>query len=382
MTQRELTRRQIVQLLGTAVIGSTAGCTAIEQFGQQETEPPNPSPKTNPSSSTSVRERTQTATSPTRTSERPTTQATTPESSTDPPTPETPSETIQTTNPSSEPKTDPTATDTPSEPGYKGYHWHGRLFFEINGDLVDFSQPIYYLKNLQQKRPETVYFHFHDSAHAPNEWSNEKKTITFARGLDLLPTIEYARQGGSTMITYKGRTYRASRPGTSIDIYRGTDPINPTTYTVQHGDNFWVRIGTRGSRATASGTRTGKLLVDINNRRLTFTSKRDRRAGTNRFEFRRDGNPYTWYSNGQPVTLAEALNTLPEITYERGRGGASVITYTTNDAYGGTYHETSNATTILTRQRWNDVDPQSYELQDGDLLWVYVETSQAPSNEH
>lgn len=337
MTQRNMTRRQLVQLLGTAVIGSTAGCAGINQLGQQETEPPNSSP----------------------------------------------TETTQTTDsPTPKPTSNPTTTDTPNKPGYKDYHWHGRLFFEIDGDLVDFAQPVYYLKNLQQKRPETVYFHFHDSAHAPNEWSNEKKNVTFARALDLLPTIEYAQRSGSPVITYKERTYHAAKPETSIDIYRGTDPITPQSYTVQHGDDFWVRIGTRGSRGTATGVRSGKLIVDINNRRLTFTSKRDRRAGTERFGFRDDGRPYTWYNDGQPVTLAEALNTLPDLKYRRGRGDASVITYTANDAYGGTYRETSNATTILTRQRWNDVDPQSYELQDGDILWVYIETSQAPSNEH
>jgi hypothetical protein len=373
MTQRDVTRRQLVQLLGTAVVGSTAGCTVIEQFGQQETEHSDSSRKTNSSSPTTVRDRTQTATSPTRPSKRPTPQATTPEP---------PAETAQTDAPTTEPPTDPTATDTPAEPGYKNYHWHGRLFFEINSDLVDFSQPVYYLKNLQQKRPETVYFHFHESSHAPNEWSNEKKTITFARALNLLPTIKYARRGGSNVITYKGQTYRASMSGTSIDIYRGTDAINPQTYTVQHDDNFWVRIGTQTSHTTASGTRSGKLIVAINNQRLTFTSQRNGQVGTNRFNVRADGLPYTWYSNGEPVTLAEALNTLPDITYRRGRGGTSVITYTANNAYGRTYRETSDTTTILTRQRWTDVNPQSYELQDGDIIWVYIHTSQAPDNEH
>ncbi|MFC6965079.1 hypothetical protein ACFQL7_28120 [Halocatena marina] len=59
-----------------------------------------------------------------------------------------------------------------------------------------------------------------------------------------------------------------------------------------------------------------------------------------------------------------------------------MITYKANNAYGGTFRETSNATTILTRQRWNDVNPQSYELQDGDIMWVYIHTTRAPENEH
>lgn len=382
MREQDMTRRQLVQLLGTAAIGSIAGCTGIEQLGQQDTKTPLSS-RASPPSTRSTREPTKTATATPRTSERATTQVTTTEPSVDSPAPDTPTEMAQTTDPpTTESPTIPTATDTPSDaPGYKQYHWHGRLFFEIDGDLVDFSQPVYYLKNLQQKHPETVYFHFHKSAHGVNEWSNEKKTVTFARALDLLPTIKYARRGGSHVVTYKGRTYRATMPGTSIDIYQGTESINPTTYTVQHGDNFWVRIGTRTSRTTTTDTRSGKLIIDINNRRLTFSSQRDRRTGTDRFAFRNDGHPYTWYTT-QPVTLAEALNTLPDIKYRQGRGSTSVITYTASDAYSGTYRETSSGTDILTRQRWTDIDPMSYELQDGDILWIYIHTSRAPDNNH
>lgn len=367
MTQRDVTRRRIIRLLGTATIGSIAGCAGGEQFSQQDTETSNRSTQASPTATPLTQSSEQTAT----------------RTPTNSPTSETPTGTTQATEPpATEPPADGTTTETRSKPGYKDYHWHGRLFFEIDGDLVDFSQSKYYLKNLQQKRPETVYFHFHDSLHGVNEWSNEKKTVTFARALNLLPTIKYARRGGSNVITYKGQTYRASRSGTSIDIYRGTDTINPQTYTVQHDDNFWVRIGTRKSRTAASSTRSGTFIVAINNQRLTFTSKGNRQIGTTRFGIRADGPPYTWYSNGEPVTLAEALNTLPEITYRRRRGGTSEITYTANNAYGRTYRETSDTTTILTRQRWTDVDPQSYELQDGDIMWVYIHTSQAPDNEH
>lgn len=357
MTQRDLTRRQLVGFLGSAALGSLAGCAGIGQRSQQETERPE-------SSTTTTATRTSEWSTPRDTSSKPTTDSPTPGSST---------EMTQ-------------ATDTSSEaPGYKRNHWHGRLFFEIDGDLVDFSQPAYYLKNLQGKRPETVYFHFHDDPenHGPNEWSNEKKTVSFARALNLLPRIKYRSRGDSNALTYKGQTYRDTSSDTSIDIYRGTNSITPQTYTVQHNDDFWVRIGTgQQSGSTASGTRSGTLIIDINNRRLALSSKRYRRAGSNRFGFRDDGNPYMWYSNGEPVTLAEALNTLPDISYQRGRGGASVFTYKRNNAHGGTYRETSDATSILTRQRWTDVNPQSYELQDGDIMWIYIHTTQAPDNEH
>ncbi|MFC6965078.1 hypothetical protein ACFQJ8_26775 [Halocatena marina] len=268
MTQQDVTRRQIVRFLSTAAIGSIAGCAGTKQINQQETGTSDRSSQADPITTPS------TWISESTTTRVPTTNSPPPETAqaTEPPATETPA--------------DEATTETPSKPGYKDYHWHGRLFFEINGDLIDFSQSKYYLKNLQQKRPETVYFHFHKSAHGVNEWSNEKKTVTFARALNLLPTIEYARRRGSDVITYNGRTYRASASGTSIDVYRGTEKISPQTYTIQHDDDFWVRIGTRKSRTTASDTRSGKLIVAINNQRLTFTSNGDSRIGTNRFNIR------------------------------------------------------------------------------------------------
>lgn len=266
-------------------------------------------------------------------------------------------------------------------PGYKKYHWHGRLFFEVDGELVDFDQEKYYLENIDDDRPETVYFHFHDNdAHGPNEWSSEKKVITFAHALDLLPEIGYERRNGKHVVTYNGTTYREAAAGTDIGIYRGTERITPKTYEVQHNDNFWVRVDTDQGQSSESGMKTGKLIVDINNRRIDFSAKRYIEAGTSRFRFRDDGSPYRWYSDGT-VTLAEALGSLPDIAYKK-RSDRSVVKYSTDDDYAGVYRDANPGTEILTRQRATNIDPASYELQNGDILWVYVHSSEAPDNEH
>lgn len=302
----------------------------------------------------------------------------------------TPSPTARTTTTTTEEPT-PTEESTTTEeaskdaPGYKDSHWHGRLFFEIDGTLVDFDQQRYYLDTIEKKHPETVYFHFHDSAHGPNEWSNEKKVITFARALNLLPGISYSQDGrGEPVITYEGTTYRTTDSGVTIDIHEGTRTIDPTTYEVQHNDNFWVRITTKSATATTSGdnTRTGKLVFDVNNRRLNFEGSNYEQAGTEQFQFRDDDNPYTWFNTGEPVTLATALNTIPSIEYSQESKKGHVIQYDAGEKFGGTYRSSTGGTEIIIRQRTADVNPEQYQLRNGDLIWVYVHTDQAPDNEH
>ncbi|MFC6952944.1 hypothetical protein [Halorubellus litoreus] len=296
-----------------------------------------------------------------------------------------------------ETSTESEATETEEEgPGYKQDHWHGRLFFEVDGDFVNFDQSKYYLDSIEDERPETVYFHFHGTAaHGPNEWSNEKQVVTFERALNLLPGIGYDTAGGSHVITYDGTTYDASRAGTSISIHRGTDSVDPTTYEVQHDDNFWVSVRTDGGSGGSGGTttatstesegsgdaRTGKLFVDVNNRRLEYEAGATD-GNASGFEFRDDDQPSTWYDTGEATTLADALDALPDIEYEQASGGKHVVTYDANDSFDGTYRETASETQVLVRQRTNPVDPASYQLQDGDAVWVYVHTTNAPDNEH
>lgn len=275
-----------------------------------------------------------------------------------------------------------TASTEDEGPGYKKNHWHGRLFFEIDGNLVDFARSKYYLQNIEKEQPEAVYFHFHDSAHGPNEWSNEKKIITFQRALNLLPGINYEQQSGDHVITYEGTTFDASRSATGISIFRGTKRIDPTTYEVQHDDNFWVHIQTDGESKSNADKRTGKLVVDVNNHRLNFEAGLYQQMGSERFDFRDDGKPYTWYNTGEPVTLSRTLSMLPNIKYEQENGGNHVVTFDTDGKLGGTYHETKDVTQIIARQRTTPIDPTTYELQDGDIIWVYVHTSNAPDNEH
>lgn len=275
-------------------------------------------------------------------------------------------------------------------PGYKEYHWHGRLFFEVNGELVDFHQDKYFLKNIQEENPETVYFHFHEpeASHGPNEWSNEKKVVTFERALNLLPGISYEQNSGGHVVSYEGTTYDASESGTTVEIMRGTDPVDPTAHEVAHNDNYYVKIQTenrhRNVEPAHSGADVGTLLFDMNNRRLDFSSDRfvGEENASQAFHFHDDDYPHLWYKEGS-VTLAEAINSLNGIRYAK-QSGEHAIKFEDEErqAYAGTYFASDSEHEIIIRQRANSVDPANYEPQAGDIIWVYVHSSEMPDNEH
>lgn len=363
MTDRTSRRRRFLHLAGVGGIAWLTGCSdlrgAISPDGDGS---PGPTGTAGP---TATPTRTETAQNPTETAEG------------------TPEGTSEET-----PGSDGDGTDDSKGPGYKNNHWHGRLFFEVNGELVDFRQPKYYLENIEDDNLDAVYFHFHKEKdeHGPNEWSNEKQIITFARALDLLPGIEYERSSGAHVITYGGTTYDARRSGTSISIHNGTEPIDPTSHEVAHNDNYWVQIVTGDAKRNVSpahgGATLGTLLFDINNVRVDFSRQKYLDGGSESFHFHDDGHPYLWYEEGE-VTLQEALNSLPGISYERS-GGNHVVEYhdEKNVAHSRRFDGGSSKHKILVRQRTTNVDPTSYQLAAGDIIWVYVHSELAPDNEH
>lgn len=288
--------------------------------------------------------------------------------------------------PTASPGTESTPPPPEETPGYKENHWHGRLFLEIDGRLVDFDQPEYYLDNID--REDAVHFHFHETGHGPNEWSNELEVVTFDRALNLLPGISYERGAdGGHVLTVDGETYRSRTAGTSITVSEGTSEIDPARHWVRHGDVFWVRVNTEapGQQPPAdhAGARVGTLLVDVNNMRIDASSRRavTPNAGSERLHFHDDGLPYRWYNEGETATLEELVNVLPGVEY-RVEGDGQVLTVEDRGEYSGTYRSGEEGTTFTSRQRTTDVSPSTYELANGDVLWVYVHTDRAPENEH
>ena len=299
--------------------------------------------------------------------------------------------------PSDTPESTATDTESPNEtedegPGYKQNHWHGRLFFEVNGELVNFRQPKYYLDNIEDENPEAVYFHFHEDPqnHGPNEWSNEKQIVTLERALNLLPDIGYARKSGAHAVTYDGTTYRASQSGTDISIHRGTEAVDPQQYEVQHDDDYWVQVTSQNARRSVSpkhgGADLATLVVDINHLRVDFSQEKflGEDGGTEAFHFHDDGHPNLVYLEGSSSpTLADALNGLTDVTYEQSNGN-HVLEYHTEEhpSHSRRYDAGRPEHEITIRQRATDVDPTSYEVSAGDIVWIYVESTVVPENEH
>lgn len=75
-----------------------------------------------------------------------------------------------------------------------------------------------------------------------------------------------------------------------------------------------------------------------------------------------------WYMEGEPVTFAQAVDLLPRFAYER-RGDAHVVTVD-----GETYDGREAATEVAFRVDGDPVDPQTYDVRDGDHLVLEVTT--------
>lgn len=69
------------------------------------------------------------------------------------------------------------------------------------------------------------------------------------------------------------------------------------------------------------------------------------------------------------LTFDEALDELPDISY-RSSDGSHVI-----DFEGESYDDGEDGTAVEIRERDVEIDPEQYELQDGDILWIEIYTN-------
>ena len=119
----------------------------------------------------------------------------------------------------------------------------------------------------------------------------------------------------------------------------------------------------------------GTLYLEIDGDRHEFTDPKYRQSGSDPggaadsvFHFHDDGNPYYWHMHDVRLTLTEALESLPDIAIET-EDGSPVF-----DFEGETYVHGEDGVEIEVRQRDVAIDPEEYELQDGDIIWIEVFT--------
>ena len=146
---------------------------------------------------------------------------------------------------------------------------------------------------------------------------------------------------------------------TTTDVPTETEPGEAATETDSGGDIH----------------EHGNLYLEIDGDRQSFDEEKYYQAGQyedgeadHAFHFHPDGNDHYWHMHGERLTLQEALASLPGVTYES-RDGAHVVEYE-----GETYEDGDGGTEIEIRQRDVAVDPTEYELQDGDIIWIQIET--------
>ena len=161
---------------------------------------------------------------------------------------------------------------------------------------------------------------------------------------------------GETTTTTAETTDEMTTSTTTVEPATSTT-AEPTTTTTQDGSNGTDTDDSdsadTGSAAEAdvSGTMTvllggSQVALDGNDGAVTF----------------RDGDR-RWFTSENDVTIAAAL-------VEQG----VEVTNSTLTYDGTTYDEASDGTTVEVRVDGRPVDPTEYTLQDGDSVWVYVDS--------
>ncbi|WP_101294257.1 hypothetical protein [Halegenticoccus soli] len=130
----------------------------------------------------------------------------------------------------------------------------------------------------------------------------------------------------------------------------------------EHGDGESEGAGDGAGEGdgseSASGDATGEMTVVVAGEQLRTADEGSQGAG---FQFGSEGQ---WRASGD-VTLAEALSTVGV------DASADVVRYD-----GRTYRASDAGTSLHFRVNGEEVDPRSYALQDGDEVWVTVETAE------
>lgn len=117
----------------------------------------------------------------------------------------------------------------------------------------------------------------------------------------------------------------------------------------------------------------GYLFVEIDSEAVDFSAPKYLLEESDRavydFHFHEDDEANRWHMEGQHLTLAEGLDYLPEVEYAV-EEGASVLTIE-----GRTYRDGGNATIAITERESGEIEPADYDLQDGDVIEITIETA-------
>ncbi|WP_435346662.1 hypothetical protein [Haloarchaeobius sp. HRN-SO-5] len=175
----------------------------------------------------------------------------------------------------------------------------------------------------------------------------------------------------ATTLSYDGSTYRDAETGTEL-VYRvNGDPVRPTEYALQDGDEVWVVVLTDETNASTPGEYIpperlhvhGSMEFEVNGDSLDFSRDKWQAASHNSHFHFEGGHADPWHAHSRSVTLAYALSTLEDVEVTE-----AGITYD-----GTTYADDDPGTTVSVTVNGDPVDPTEYYLLDGDEVRIVVE---------
>lgn len=200
-------------------------------------------------------------------------------------------------------------------------------------------------------------------------WERTDANVTLA---DALERVGVNASNGS--VTYEGTTYTESTSNTTVVMRVDGEPVDPSEYVLQEGDQVWVEVLTHPVDQDVPGDHIphdelhihGDISFTVNGDSVDFTRDKYQNAGHSA-HFHFEGGDAYWHAHSWSVTLKYAMSTLQGINV-------------TEDSvtYNGTTYERSNAQ-ITIQANGEPVDPSTYFLKDGDQITITVESEDESS---
>jgi hypothetical protein len=117
----------------------------------------------------------------------------------------------------------------------------------------------------------------------------------------------------------------------------------------------------------------GYLFVEIDGEGIDFSESKyvveESDEPADEFHFHNYDEDARWHMHEVRLTLAQALDLLPDIEYAVEDGSPSL------SVDGETYRDGANASIEVTEREEGEIEPESHHLRDGDVIEIVVETA-------
>ncbi|MBX0324299.1 hypothetical protein EGH21_14815 [Halomicroarcula sp. F13] len=205
-----------------------------------------------------------------------------------------------------------------------------------------------------------------DIANDPHTWVTDSN-VTLAESLSRFDVDAQANS-----LSVDGTTYDESTDGTEIYYRVNGEEVDPTTVTLEDGDQVWVTVETADMNASVPGNYIdneqqhihGDMTVTVDGEEVDFS--RSKYQSNDRYFHFEGGEGEYWHSHSSNVTLNYALDSLNGVN----------VTEDTITFNGTTYDSSDSGTTISIEVDGESVQPSEYYLKDGDDVQITIERTE------